>query len=339
MSVEIREVTLADPALFEEWHEVYRRADSHERETATPWTLDEVRVAMESPDPRRGRVDLAGLVDGRVVAVASMSWPLQDNPDLVLLQVYVDPPVRRRGHGRAMLAAVEKRARGLGRTLLIGEAAWPFDLGPEGAGWPGTAFARSHGYTLALGDVQRRLPLPVDAAMLDRLDAEVAAYLDGYTLRQFVGPVPEDLMEAYAVLDSAVDTEAPTGDLAIEPTKPDPAAVRAQNDQLIAQRRTRCATFAFRGAEPAAFTEIVVVGHEPGRSYQWGTLVRREHRGHRLGLATKVANLRLLQREFPAITHVLTWNAESNDHMIAINDAVGFRPVGRMGEFQKRLVR
>lgn len=335
--MEIRDVTLADQALLEEWHGVYARGDRHGRTTASPWTLAEVRAAMETPDPRFGRADLAGLLDGRVVAAGWLSWPLHDNPDLVSLQLYVDPPARMRGHGRAMLAALEERARGLGRALLFGTASWPYELGAEGKGWPGADFARAHGYGLALGDVQRRLTLPVDAALLDTLEAEAASRLEGYTLRRFVGAVPEDLLEAYAVLDSAVDTEAPTGDLAIEPAMPDPEAVRAQDDQLAAQRRTRCATFAFRGDEPAAYTEIIVVGHEPGRAYQWGTLVRREHRGHRLGLATKLANLRQLQREFPELTHVLTWNAEANDHMIAINDAIGFTPVGRMGEFQKRL--
>ena len=30
-----------------------------------------------------------------------------------------------------------------------------------------------------------------------------------------------------------------------------------------------------------------------------------------------------------------TWNAEVNEHMIGINERLGFRPVERMGEFQK----
>ena len=34
--------------------------------------------------------------------------------------------------------------------------------------------------------------------------------------------------------------------------------------------------------------------HDPGNAFQWGTLVRRADRGHRLGLAVKVATLRLL---------------------------------------------
>ena len=50
-----------------------------------------------------------------------------------------------------------------------------------------------------------------------------------------------------------------------------------------------------------AYTDIATTVHEPGRAYQWGTLVRGDARGHRLGLAVKVANLRLLQRERPDV--------------------------------------
>ncbi len=63
----------------------------------------------------------------------------------------------------------------------------------------------------------------------------------------------------------------------------------------------------------------------------------RVARGRRLGLAVKVANLRLLQAERPDIEVVSTYNAESNRHMIEVNERLGFRPVARLGEFQRRL--
>jgi hypothetical protein len=64
--------------------------------------------------------------------------------------------------------------------------------------------------------------------------------------------------------------------------------------------------------------------------------VRRDARGHRLGLAVKLANLRLLQAERPDIEVLTTYNAEVNTHMIEVNERLGFRPVARLGEFQKR---
>ena len=77
--------------------------------------------------------------------------------------------------------------------------------------------------------------------------------------------------------------------------------------------------------------------HEPGKAYQWGTLVLREHRGHRLGQATKAHNLLWLQRERADLTLLVTYNAEVNRHMIAVNEAMGFRPVERLGEYQRTL--
>ena len=73
------------------------------------------------------------------------------------------------------------------------------------------------------------------------------------------------------------------------------------------------------------------------RAYQWGTLVRTAHRGHRLGLAVKVANLRQLQQARPDLGQVVTWNAEVNTHMIGVNEEMGFVPVERSGEMQKHL--
>ena len=57
---------------------------------------------------------------------------------------------------------------------------------------------------------------------------------------------------------------------------------------------------------------------------QWGTFVHREHRGHRLGLATKAANLRAVQAARDDLTLVTTQNAETNDYMVSINERMGF---------------
>jgi hypothetical protein len=84
-----------------------------------------------------------------------------------------------------------------------------------------------------------------------------------------------------------------------------------------------------------AYTMIQV--DRAGRAFQWGTLVRGADRGHRLGLAVKVANHRMLQDRRPDLRRVSTYNAEVNAHMVAVNELLGFRPVERLGEFQRRL--
>ena len=70
--------------------------------------------------------------------------------------------------------------------------------------------------------------------------------------------------------------------------------------------------------------------------YQWGTLVHRDHRGHRLGLATKAVNLRAVQAARDDLSLVTTQNAETNAYMVSINELMGFRPIEVSAEFVKR---
>jgi GNAT superfamily N-acetyltransferase len=76
-----------------------------------------------------------------------------------------------------------------------------------------------------------------------------------------------------------------------------------------------------------AFTEIAVPLGAPESSWQHDTLVIREHRGHGLGFATKVVNLAAVTAAYPAIRTISTWNAAENEHMIAVNEALGFEVV------------
>ena len=66
--------------------------------------------------------------------------------------------------------------------------------------------------------------------------------------------------------------------------------------------------------------------------------MHREHRGHRLGLATKAVNLRAVQAARSDLTLVVTQNAETNDYMVAINELMGFRAGRGLGRVRQAVV-
>jgi hypothetical protein len=76
--------------------------------------------------------------------------------------------------------------------------------------------------------------------------------------------------------------------------------------------------------ELAALTEMAVDPADPGWGHQMFTVVIPKHRGHRLGLLTKIAMLRLLATTEPQLERISTWNAQVNEHMIAVNETIGY---------------
>jgi hypothetical protein len=125
------------------------------------------------------------------------------------------------------------------------------------------------------------------------------------------------------------------GELDWEPEAWDPDRIREQERLTSEQRRTRLMT-AVRHEESGqlvAFSAIGVSQLQSDPAYQWDTIVLREHRGHRPGMLAKAVNTRLLRKEVPEARRIVTWNAESNAHMVAINDVLGFRPVERLAEW------
>ncbi len=337
--LEISEIDVFNDAALEEWYAVSAAALREGLgDLATVWSLAELRVSVREPSRTRRMHLYVGRIAGEVVASGGLVLPLLDNLETATITAEVRPDVWRRGYGRAMLEVLESRARQLGRLVLDHAIDWPDSCGADGAGWPAREFALQHGYRLTLGDVQRELALPVDDARLAALAAEAAERHDGYRITSWVGPVPEQLALGWETLASSLMTEAPTGDREIEPEVVDVANLRERESIAAKQGRTICCTVALSAdGEVAAYSDLAVTPHESGKAYQWGTLVRTADRGHRLGLAVKVANLRLLQSLGLGVERVVTWNAEVNTHMIAVNEQLGFKPVARAGEFQKRL--
>lgn len=335
---EILEVVAFDGALYDQWYAAYAAASRYDRgPDADLWSLTESRAEIQHPSAVVRRRAFVARVGGEVVAAGWLGLPLKDNLHRANVGLFVVPEARRRGHATALLDHLTGEARAEGRSVLNAESWWPYEAGADGTGAPGSEFARARGFDLVLADVRRRLDLPADESRLAQLAAEAAPHHADYELRSWLGPVPEDLVGGWAILDASLETEAPVGGLDLEPALADVASVREEEDLLARQGRTSVATVALASdGSVVAYTQIVVA-EEAAAAYQWGTLVRRADRGHRLGLALKVANLRLLQQERPGLAALTTYNAESNAPMVAVNDALGFVPIERLGELQKRL--
>ena len=81
---------------------------------------------------------------------------------------------------------------------------------------------------------------------------------------------------------------------------------------------------------------MTVDSENPAWGEQEDTSVVRAHRGHRLGLLLKADMMRWLAEAEPQLETLDTWNAESNDHMIGVNERLGYRVMGRELQFQRR---
>ncbi len=334
----IEQLDPRDDDAWESWYATYRTADIFERPCAAPYASVELRSWRLDPTSGERVIAFAGIEESGVVATAQLGLTLKDNLDMATIELHVRPDVRRRGLGSRMLAHVEERAVALDRSLMTVETSYPYDAGEVGFGSAGADFARSHGYTFRLGSVRRHLDLPADPDFLRSLRKEAEPHHRAYRFRQYVGRAPDDLVEEIGQLIGQVGVESPLGDLELEAEVFDTERMREEERHLEAVGRRRYVTAAFDDSgHPVAYSELVVASQDEGKAYQWGTLVLPEHRGHRLGVAVKVRNLEFLQSREPDAPVVITDNAESNEHMVGINVRLGFRPVERSGEFQKRL--
>lgn len=87
-----------------------------------------------------------------------------------------------------------------------------------------------------------------------------------------------------------------------------------------------------------AYSDLMLPGGSPELAHEWGTLVIPEHRGHRLGAAVKVANLRELARVDLGRRSIRTSNAEQNPWMVQMNVDLGFEIIEEILELKKNVV-
>ncbi|AEE46446.1 GNAT family N-acetyltransferase [Cellulomonas fimi] len=298
------------------------------------------------------RAEAAGDADA-VVGAALVQVPTQDNPHLAFAEPWVDPRGRGQGAGDALVAAVEGVARAEGRRTVIlmsthrepgpgvAEHAARSGAGGVPAADAGTRLAAGRGYGLEQVERFSTFALPLDgaaaAAVRSAYGAAARAAGPDYELVAWTGPTPDALLDQMAVLRTRMSTDVPTADLAVEEEPWDAARVRAHDAEVAEEGRVQ-AVVAARHRPTGALVAFTVVEQPvavPEVAYQQDTLVVQGHRGHRLGMLVKTAQLLRLGDAFPGLRRLHTWNAQENAHMLAINVELGFTPTGVLGMWQR----
>nr|WP_055503460.1 GNAT family N-acetyltransferase [Nonomuraea pusilla] len=310
------------PGHLHGFHQAYLAAHAH---VPGPKLTRPHFVIEVTEGPPGGTAEAWVVTEGdEVTGGYAMSFPEDDNRHMAwLFPLVVRPERRGAGLGSALFEHALGRVRARGRRLLLTET-------PSTG--VGARFARAHGMDVSLEQARRVLDLrTADWAALDRLTPEV----EGYDLEHWTGPARTELHRDLATLMNGMN-DAPR-DADVEDAAYTPERVRAAEENLARIGETCHTTIARRRDDgaPAGLTRIYL---RADRSDAWGnqgdTTVLPEHRGHRLGLLLKLANLRSLREHEPHVEQVITWNAVSNRHMIAINEAMGFTVLDHWPEWR-----
>ena len=254
-----------------------------------------------------------------------------------------------RGIGTAALSTVEAAAAAQGRRVVEAWIEHPSAGGeqltpPTGFGCipvdHSARFALRHGY--ALEQVERKSILNLagsaQVGLLTELLRQAQEIASGYEVVYWHPPTPPEVVADYAWMKSRMSVDAPSAGMEIAEEDWDAARILDHDSHWIDGGREALIVGA-RHRDTGRIVAFTELASSPGHpvTHQEDTLVLSEHRGHRLGMLVKTAALLRWRDLAPHTQRVLTYNAEENRPMLAVNEAIGFDPVAYVGAWKKDL--
>ena len=171
-----------------------------------------------------------------------------------------------------------------------------------------------------------------------QLLADIEAQAGDYRILTYDTVCPAEQLASFARLLGMMHSEMPTGDLDLHDSQWTTERLRAAENRRVTIGRHVLTALAIAPDGSVAGSSDVRIDDTDGTHGQVGvTLVDPVHRGHRLGLALKIATHDLAMATYGDLDAVDTCNAEANAHMNAVNDALGYRSIETLLELQKKI--
>lgn len=343
MTVAIRPLDVASDADVAQYSALDEALDQHSFGGFQRYSIGQHRASLADSayHVTRRWVAVTELMEGgeAIVGRAVVFLPQQDNLGTVSAGVAVHPDFRGLGIGTALLdQALLPALHECGRSLIQAWAEIPVEGDPDDPALPANRLAARLGITRRNVAIACVLPLPIEDGLLARLQAEVDEHIGDYHIELWEEGVPEEHLEGYGRLLRQLELDEPDEDVEHEAPEYTPERIRS-GEQRRRERGIAAVTAVAIAADGTCVgnSEILVQQSE-GTTMAWqeNTLVLPEHRGHRLGLALKVATHRVLGDRAPHVRVLVTFNSHVNPWMIGINEKLGYRVALREVTLQGR---
>ncbi|MGF1430777.1 GNAT family N-acetyltransferase [Kitasatospora sp. LaBMicrA B282] len=260
----------------------------------------------------------AAYANGTLVGLGKLAVQEGENSAIADAEVTVHPDVRRQGIGTALLRALLPALHESGRSTVNSAAVK--------TGSPGALWAERFGFRVVNRSVVQTLV--IDETKPELWDVPVPA---GYRLARWISPAPEELIDAYAAARDAVQ-DAPLGESSVRHPRWDRERIRTEERTLAEQGAQERVVVVIHEAtgDIVGVTGLLGYAYRPENCYQNDTSVVSAHRGNGLGRTVKAAMMRWLVAERPEVRRILTGTNADNVHMIAVNEALGYRILRRL---------
>src|SRR5690606_14928748 len=145
-----------------------------------------------------------------------------------------------------------------------------------------------------------------------------------YEILTWTGPCPDHLVDPYLEMRNRMLADVPLGELDWQPPVLDRERLDLEQQRLAANYETVVAV-ARDAAGVLGGYSMTRLQHGRPDAWQDDTLVMPDHRGHRLGLALKLATLDIIQTAHPERRIYHTWTDPENTAMYRTNAELGYR--------------